>query len=194
MLMALTTYLGLNVGDLPNLKRQYFTAVSQSDAGKEATLSDAMRDVGLRLSEHRLAGIGTAIFVMMVHSLAITYFVGTTRWCREVAETYGLAPAFFKRSQSNKRRNFPWASLGMLTVIVVAAFAALADGTRDHSPLQETAAAWMEPHMIVALLGTAFTAVCAFFEVGHLDRQSTLIHEMMGEVARIRREKGLETD
>ena len=41
-------------------------------------------------SLHKLMGIATAIMVMLVCSIAVTYFIGTSRWCREVVETYDL--------------------------------------------------------------------------------------------------------
>ena len=41
---------------------------------------------------HRLSGVLAALVVVLVNSMAVTYFVGTSRWVREVAETYGLSP------------------------------------------------------------------------------------------------------
>lgn len=39
---------------------------------------------------HRLSGVLAALVVVLVNSMAVTYFVGTSRWVREVVETYGL--------------------------------------------------------------------------------------------------------
>ncbi len=63
----------------------------------------------------------------MVNSIAVTYFVGTSRWCKEVGLTYQLDPQLIEQGQVNKRRNFPWALLSMTVIIVVAAFGAMAD-------------------------------------------------------------------
>ena len=41
---------------------------------------------------HRLSGVLAALLVVLVNSMAVTYFIGTGRWCREVVETYGLDP------------------------------------------------------------------------------------------------------
>ena len=43
---------------------------------------------------HRLSGVAAALAVVLVNSIVVTYFVGTSRWCKEVAETYQLAPSF----------------------------------------------------------------------------------------------------
>ena len=39
---------------------------------------------------HRLSGVAAAISVVLVNSIVVTYFVGTSRWCKEVSETYEL--------------------------------------------------------------------------------------------------------
>jgi hypothetical protein len=63
---------------------------------------------------HRLSGVLAALLVVLVNSMAVTYFIGTGRWCREVVETYGLDPAYIDRSRTLKRRAFPFALLAML--------------------------------------------------------------------------------
>ena len=37
-----------------------------------------------------LTGTSAALAVVFVHSIAVTYFIGTSRWCKEVTETYQL--------------------------------------------------------------------------------------------------------
>ncbi|HEY2893422.1 MAG TPA: hypothetical protein VGJ16_04395, partial [Pirellulales bacterium] len=61
---------------------------------------------------HRLMGIATALAVVLVNSIVVTYFIGTGRWCKEVCETYALQPDLIRRSTMLKRRTFPWAVLG----------------------------------------------------------------------------------
>ncbi len=31
---------------------------------------------------HRLAGVGSALCVVLVNSIVVTYFIGTSRWCK----------------------------------------------------------------------------------------------------------------
>ena len=67
---------------------------------------------------HMLTGTAAALGVVLVHSIAVTYFVGTSRWCKEVTETYKLDNKPVRRSAQLKRKTFPWCVLGMLTVVV----------------------------------------------------------------------------
>ena len=39
---------------------------------------------------HRLTGMAAALGVVFVESVVVTYFIGTSRWCKEVSETYQL--------------------------------------------------------------------------------------------------------
>ena len=76
---------------------------------------------------HILFGILAAVATVLVQSVGVTYFIGTGRWCKEVVETYELDEDWVKRSNRTKRASFPWAMLGMSTVLAIAAFGAAAD-------------------------------------------------------------------
>ena len=76
---------------------------------------------------HRLSGVAAALAVVLVNSIVVTYFIGTSRWCKEVSETYALDPSLVRRSTLLKRRTFPWALLGMLAVVGVIALGGAAD-------------------------------------------------------------------
>ena len=39
---------------------------------------------------HRLAGVAAGLAVVLVNSIVVTYFIGTSRWVKEVTETYRL--------------------------------------------------------------------------------------------------------
>ena len=56
---------------------------------------------------HRLMGVATAMVVVLVNSIAVTYFIGTGRWCKEVVETYRLDSDLVRRSSAFKRGPFP---------------------------------------------------------------------------------------
>ena len=70
---------------------------------------------------HRLSGIFSSLMVVLVNSMAVTYFIGTGRWCREVVETYELDNVLIERSKQLKRQAFPWAVSGMLAVVTIVA-------------------------------------------------------------------------
>ncbi len=161
--------LGLSIGDL----------YDNPDA-------DVLRIRGV----HMLTGTAAALAVVFVHSIVITYFVGTSRWCKEVTETYQLDPAALVRSNQLKRRTFPWSVLGMLTVVVVGALGAAADpGTG-----RPDTASMANVHLAAAFAGLAlvgWTYLRAWSNI--LDNQA-VIQKILDDVQQIRRERGLDTD
>ena len=63
-------------------------------------IRDAQDSAGQRWATvHRLSGVAAALAVVLVNSIVVTYFVGTSRWCKEVAETYQLSPTFIVRAR-----------------------------------------------------------------------------------------------
>ena len=165
--MAVTLSLGLYVGDL------------------HQPHSLQVDDVGM---VHRMFGIASALVVVLVNSIAVTYFVGTSRWCREVVETYGLNAELVRRSAVLKRRAFPWAVSAMLVVVGVSALGAAADpATR-----RPWTADWVLPHLIGALVGFAFIAWAFLQEWLQIREHHAVITDILGDVRRIRQEQGLE--
>jgi hypothetical protein len=191
MLMAITLFLGLRIGDVPALADRAKVA---RDAGDEAKYLEikARSDEGVAaLVNHRLFAIGVSIFVLFVNSMSITYFVGTSRWCREVVETYGLDRAFAEQAQNNKRRNFPVAVGGMLTILVIAGIGAASDWSVEYPVNVKRAALWATPHLIAACVGIGIMIVAFYFQALKLQQQGEHIARIMDEVARIRKERGL---
>ena len=92
---------------------------------------------------HRLTGIAAALGVVFVESVVVTYFIGTSRWCKEVTETYHLDPNRVRQSNRLKRRAFAVALVGMLTVVGVIALGAAADPATGRPNTQ----AWTNYHL-----------------------------------------------
>jgi len=170
-LMAATAGLGLWIGDL-------------HDATDPAVLRWG--------TVHRLSGMFAALVVLLVNSIAVTYFIGTGRWCREVVEAYGLASELVDRSRRLKRASFPFAVLGMLSVVGIVALGGAADpggglagpgGSRD----------WVTWHLVGGIGLAAVIAWCFQAQVPPIRRQHALIDEIMAEVRRERAARGLET-
>jgi hypothetical protein len=137
---------------------------------------------------HRLAGVATALTVVLVHSIVVTYFIGTSRWVKEVSEAYGFGQTFLSRANSLKRRTFPWAVMGMLTVVGIIALGAAADpGTGRPNTID-----WVTPHLIGALAGMAFIAWSFFVEWNNIHANHQVINDVLTEVRRVRAERGLE--
>ena len=97
---------------------------------------------------HMLTGTATALAVVFLHSVVVTYFIGTSRWCKEVTETYRLDPSALVKSTLLKRKTFPWSVLGMLTVVGVGALGAASDPGTGRANTQAMA----DYHFIASLL------------------------------------------
>jgi len=137
-----------------------------------------------------LTGTSAALAVVFVHSIAITYFVGTSRWCKEVTETYQLDSKPLQQSDRLKRGTFPWCVVGMLCVVVVAALGAASDpGTGG----KETAS-WVPIHLGGALLGLAFIAWTYYSAWLNIVANQGVITKIVDAVAVIRRQRGLDTE
>jgi hypothetical protein len=128
------------------------------------------------------------LVAVLVHSIGITYFIGTGRWCKEVVEAYALDEAFLKEGTQLKRASFPFAMLGIATVLTVGAFGAAADpGT-----LRETTAAWVAPHYWAAAIGTAALGVALWMQAIAIRRNQDLIERVVSAVRDVRAARGLE--
>jgi hypothetical protein len=137
---------------------------------------------------HRLMGVAAALTVVLVNSIVVTYFIGTSRWCKEVVETYELNPELLRRSVILKRRTFPWALISMLTVVAVGALGAAA----DPATLRQGTELWVTPHLIGALVGVSFIAFAFFIQAQRIAEHHAVIESIVAEVRRIRQERGLE--
>jgi len=170
-LMAATAGLGLWIGDL-------------HDATDPAVLRWG--------TVHRLSGMFAALVVLLVNSMSVTYFIGTGRWCREVAEAYGLPAPLVDRSRQLKRKAFPFAVIGMLAMVGIVALGGAADpggglagpgGSRD----------WVTWHLVGGIGLAALIAWCFQAQLPAIRGQHELVEEVMAEVRRERAARGLET-
>jgi len=139
---------------------------------------------------HRLSGVLAALLVVLVNSMAVTYFIGTGRWCREVVETYGLDPAYIDRSRVLKRRAFPFALLAMLAVVAIVALGGAADPASGRPGTQD----WVTPHLVGALTLVAAIAWLFQLQLPNMRRQHELIEDVLGEVRAVRNARGLDVD
>jgi hypothetical protein len=139
---------------------------------------------------HRLSGVLAALLVVLVNSMAVTYFIGTGRWCREVVETYGLDPAYIDRSRTLKRRAFPFALLAMLAVVAIVALGGAADPASGRPGTQD----WVTPHLVGGLTLVAAIAWLFQLQLPNMRRQHELIEDVLGEVRAVRNARGLDVD
>ena len=167
LVMGVTLCLGLAIGDL-------YAEPSQQT---------------LRLATaHRLAGPAAALMVVFVESIVVTYFIGTSRWCREVVQTYQLDPAPAEASQRLKRRAFPLALAGMLVVVAVGALGAASDPATGRPGTHD----WVKIHLVAAISGFGFIAWTYYMAWNYIASNHAIIGQIVAEVARVRRERGLD--
>jgi hypothetical protein len=172
LFMAATLVLGLSVGDLTGRP-------PDPDAISAARV-------------HRLFGIFAAISVLLVDSIVVTYFIGTSRWCKEVAEAYRLDGRFVQQSTALKRRTFPYAVLSMLAVVGIVALGGAADPAAALRLQPLAGITWTQLHLAGSLAGLAFIAWCFYRQSVNLVANHQIIEDVQTEVRRIRLEKGLE--
>lgn len=139
---------------------------------------------------HRLSGVLTALTVVLVNSMGVTYFIGTGRWCREVVEAYGLDRAFIERSRRLKRSAFPYALMGMLGVVAIVALGGAADPASGRPGTE----AWVTPHLLGGLGLTAGIALCFLGQLTPIRAHSGLVDEVMAAVRQARAARGLDTE
>ena len=169
ILMGAALVMGLSIGDLYE---------SPSDNTLHLT------------TVHRLTGMAAALAVVFVESIVVTYFIGTSRWCKEVVETYQLDPALIRESAILKRRTFPWAVLGMLAVVGVAALGAAADPATGRADTQS----WATLHLAAALSGIAFIGWTYYVAWNYVAANQGVIRRVLEQVARIREKRGLQNE
>lgn len=205
-LLAANIYLGLRIGDLNGAYLQLREAQSRLAGQRDVlgqprqTVSDSEREVlGLyqdiaplqqRATLHRLCGVLAALIALLVNSISVTYFIGTSRWCREVVNTYALDAELATRANALKRRAFPWALSGIAVILAIVALGAASDpGT-----LRQATQHWVLPHYAVALAGVFLVSVSLLVQVNLIGDNSQIIEEVLANVRRIRQQRGLDVE
>lgn len=159
---------------------------------KMVAASTAYRAPRQRMTLHFYLGVAASILVILVNSVTVTYFVGTSRWCKEVAETYDLPAELQFRSTLIKRQTFPWAAAGMLAMVGLAALGGLSDPS---IPLNQAhpgrSAAMVQWHYLAAMAILAFSAITFAVQAMKIGENYAAIQAILAEVQRIRTEKGL---
>jgi hypothetical protein len=137
---------------------------------------------------HMLLGSAAALLSVLVSSITITYFVGTSRWCKEVCETYRLAPALAEKSTRLKRSTFPWTLLGIGAVIFVVGLGAAADPSGAN---WRHSASLVLPHYLAAMACLVVVGASYWVQGSRIAENYLVIDEILQEVQRVRQERNL---
>ncbi|GEM_PF-201434 len=140
---------------------------------------------------HMIVGSLGVIFVTLVHAIAFTYFMGTGRWLEETSTAYQLATAYHDENRRLKYRVLRWvSSCFVLTLLVVASGSA----TRTLGLQGQTTAlgvAHSTLHFAIVVVAILVNVFASYFAFSSIERNGEIIEEVLGEVRRIRTEKGL---
>lgn len=140
---------------------------------------------------HFMLGLGVGLAVVLVNSIAMTYFIGTGRWCKEVVETYSLDRHIIEVSNRVKRKAFPYALVNMLIIVGALALGGAADPSGNVQLASPGGLSWAQWHLLGAVTGLMVIAA-GFVALWRAIREHhQIVQHVMGEVERIRHERGL---
>lgn len=140
---------------------------------------------------HMLLGSAAAMMTVLVSSISITYFIGTSRWCKEVCETYKISGELAERSARLKRSTFPWSLAGILAIIVVVGLGAAADPSGAN---WSRAGEFVLLHYVGAMIGLVIVIVSFWMQLSRIAENYGVIEEILAEVERIRAARELATE
>lgn len=153
----------------------------------------SLPDIAVReqVSQHFLTAVGGLLLAMLVHAIVLTYFMGTGRWMDETRQIYQLPEKWQAESHAIKYRVLPWMAAAIVMLILAGAFGAIADpGSSAGTNGWETLSA-ETVHFLISSIALALNFVIYIIEYQAIHRNSQLVEEVLNEVHRIRREKGL---
>ncbi|WP_425618401.1 hypothetical protein NA78x_002106 [Anatilimnocola sp. NA78] len=153
---------------------------------------EAFREPRHRMTLHFYVGVASSLLVVLVNSVTVTYFVGTSKWCKEVGETYSLSEELQGRSTVLKRQAFPWAASSMLCIVVLVLLGGLSDPSIPLNQAEPGRSAGMvQWHYLMAMATLAFVALSFFMQATKIAENYRAIEAILGEVRKIRIAKGL---
>lgn len=143
-----------------------------------------------RFNMHFQLGLASALAVVLINSLSVTYLIGTSRWVKEVCDAYGLDNKYVAQSTKLKRSTFPWSIMGVLSILAIVACGAAADPGTGRA----TTSNWVTPHMIVAMIGSCVILIAILLQATNLHQNSQVIAEVVADVRKERQLRGLPVD
>lgn len=138
--------------------------------------------------------MGIALFALigaaLVHSLVLTYFMGTSRWMEETTKAYSLAPERMEESSALKYRMIITMTVCLFLLIFTGALGAAAGaGAFKGFPSYNITAGTV--HFTIAALTITLNLIVNIQEYQAIGRNTRMIEDVMVDVRRIRTEKGL---
>lgn len=204
-LLCTNIFLGFRIGDLQTAardlvqgrrdfdeKKRDLTATDEQIEELDSKLKSATKDylpIRDRVRVHVLFGIAATLVTILVNSITVTYFVGTTRWCREVVDTYSLDDSLADRSLKLKRKAFPLAIVSFLAILTLVTLGAVSDPSGSNF---EDSARWVLVHQLAAWIATGIVAWSLMIQVGTIGANYEIIEEILEGVRQVRQARGLD--
>ena len=207
LLLSINLLIGLSIGDYNGAVSRWVTQLDEvrllerqkrADPEKLAA-ARARQDSSLeqikpmrqRLSLHWMFGLSAALITILVNSVTVTYFIGTSRWCKEVCDAYQLDPALANQCTVLKRKTFPWAVTSMLVMVIVVALGAASE---PGNSLVGRSSDWVNYHLGAALTALAAVAYSFIIQAQNIHANYALVQGLMDQVRQIRSDRGLEVN
>jgi hypothetical protein len=148
-------------------------------------------EVNSRIGTHILIGLGALTSTTMVHALIFTYFMGTGRWLEETSAAYSLPQEWYQHNQKIKYGILPGIMISFLMILATGCFGAVADPATAVSLEGVFGMSDSTLHFSMALLTWLITMMIQFTQYVAISRNSAVVEGVLGEVRRIRMERGL---
>ncbi len=194
LLLAANLAVGWTTGDMQSQTRRLFQAAEKKRLADQSVLRDdaarraaaeslaraveAYRPYRRHLTLHIWLGVAASLITLLVNSVAITYSIGTARWCREVVETYQLDPQLATRSLHHKRVTFVAAFASMLIILAIVTLGALSDPTLA----PDRSSRFVGIHFLAALAGTGAIIGSYLVQARQIAANSRIIAHIMRQV------------
>lgn len=149
------------------------------------------RAVQSAIGVHMLAGLGALTFATLVHAIVLTYFMGTGRWLEETSRAYQLDLRLYQQSQKIKYGTLPGMIVCLLLLIGTGALGAAADPATPVSLDGVLGLKGSTIHLLVALITIFVNLVVSLSQYLAVSGNAAIIEVVLGDVRRIRMERGL---
>ncbi len=151
-------------------------------------------DVNGRIGTHILIGLGALTSTTMVHALIFTYLMGTGRWVEETSAAYSLSEDWHNQNQKIKYGILPGILISFLMIVATGCFGAIADPATAISLEKTVGLSDSMLHFAMAVVTWLVTMIINFTQYISIARNSAVVEGVLGEVRRIRLERGLPVD
>lgn len=143
---------------------------------------------------HLFAGLGAMVFTSLVHSIVLTYFMGTGRWLEETSKAYSLTELYFAESKKIKYRTIPMMIVGIVLIVLTGAMGAVADPAARSGFGGWFGLTPAKTHFMVASFAVMANLLIHFIEFQSVRRNGQIVNLVLADVHQIRKDRGLPTE